>query len=314
MKEKRNKMRIVFMGTPDFAAASLRKLLDEDFDVVGVFTQPDKPKGRGMDLASSPVKELALQAGLPVFQPEKMRDGTALSLLRELRPDILVVVAYGRILPDDMLALPPYGAVNVHGSLLPKYRGAAPIQWAVLNGDKITGVSTMFLAHDMDAGDIIYTAETEIGEFETSGELFDRLKEMGAELLVKTLRDLEAGVAPRTPQDHSRASYVKMLDKSLCPINWEQSPRQIVKQICGLQPWPVATMELQGRVYKVFSAAYTNTKTGKTPGSLVSAGADGIEIACGGGETLRITELQAPGKKRMQAADFLRGHPLKAAL
>ena len=305
-------MRIVFMGTPDFAAASLKKLLTEGFDVVGVFTQPDKPKGRGMEMAFSPVKDLALQAGLPVFQPEKMRDGTALAILRELKPDILVVVAYGRILPDEILALPAYGAINVHGSLLPKYRGAAPIQWAVLNGDLFTGVSTMYLAHDMDAGDIIYTAETPIGEFETSGELFDRLMEMGAELLVKTLRAIEDGSAPRTPQDHAKASYVKMLDKSLCPIDWNQSPRAVVKQICGLQPWPVATMELQGAVYKVFSAAYTDTKTGKTPGSLVSAGPAGIEIACAGGETLRITELQAPGKKRMPAADFLRGHPLKA--
>ncbi len=305
-------MRIVFMGTPDFAAASLKKLLTEGFDVVGVFTQPDKPKGRGMEMAFSPVKDLALQAGLPVYQPEKMRDGTALAILRELKPDILVVVAYGRILPDEILVLPPFGAINVHGSLLPKYRGAAPIQWAVLNGDEITGVSTMYLAHDMDAGDIIYTAETPIGEFETSGELFDRLMEMGAELLVKTLRAIEDGSAPRTPQDHTKASYVKMLDKSLCPIDWNQSPRAVVKQICGLQPWPVATMELQGAVYKVFSAAYTDTKTGKTPGSLVNAGPAGIEIACAGGETLRITELQAPGKKRMPAADFLRGHPLKA--
>ncbi len=305
-------MRIVFMGTPDFAAASLRKLLDEGFEIAGVFTQPDKPKGRGMELAFSPVKELALQAGLPVFQPDKMRDGRALSILQQLQPDILVVVAYGRILPDELLALPRYGAVNVHGSLLPRYRGAAPIQWAVLNGDKITGVSTMYLAHDMDAGDIIYSAETPIGEFETSGELFDRLMVMGAELLVKTLRDIEAGVAPRTPQDHSKASYVKMLDKSLCPIRWEQAPRGVIKQIYGLQPWPVATMELKGSVYKVFSAEYTNTRTGKMPGALVAADEKGIEIACAGGETVRVTQLQAPGKKRMAAADFLRGHPLKA--
>ena len=305
-------MRIVFMGTPDFAAASLRKLLDEQFEVVGVFTQPDKPKGRGMELAFSPVKELALQAGLPVFQPDKMRDGRALSILQQLQPDILVVVAYGRILPDELLALPRYGAVNVHGSLLPKYRGAAPIQWAVLNGDKITGVSTMYLAHDMDAGDIIYTDETPIGEFETSGELFDRLMLMGAELLVKTLRDIEAGTAPRTPQDHAQASYVKMLDKSLCPIRWEQSPRGVIKQICGLQPWPVATMELNGSVYKVFSAEYTDTRTSKAPGTLVAADEKGIEIACADGETIRVTQLQAPGKKRMAAADFLRGHPLKA--
>ena len=300
------------MGTPDFAAASLRKLLDEQFEVVGVFTQPDKPKGRGMELAYSPVKELALQAGLPVFQPDKMRDGRALSILQQLQPDILVVVAYGRILPDELLALPRYGAVNVHGSLLPKYRGAAPIQWAVLNGDKTTGVGTMYLAHDMDAGDIIYTDETAIGEFETSGELFDRLMIMGAELLVKTLRNIEAGTAPRTPQDHSQASYVKMLDKSLCPIRWDQAPRGVIKQIYGLQPWPVATMELNGSIYKVFSAQYTDTRTSKAPGTLVSADERGIEIACADGQTVCITQLQAPGKKRMAAADFLRGHPMKA--
>lgn len=305
-------MRIVFMGTPDFAAASLRKLLEEHFEIAGVFTQPDKPKGRGMELAFSPVKELALQEGIPVFQPDKMRDGRALKILQELKPDILVVVAYGRILPDELLALPQYGAVNVHGSLLPKYRGAAPIQWAVLNGDRTTGVSTMYLAHDMDAGDIIYTAETPIGEFETSGELFDRLMVMGAELLVKTLRDIEAGTAPRTPQDHTRASYVKMLDKSLCPIRWEQTPRGVIKQIYGLQPWPVATMELNGSVYKVFAAEYTDTRTDKAPGVLVAADEKGIEIACADGETIRITQLQAPGKKRMAAADFLRGHPLQA--
>jgi methionyl-tRNA formyltransferase len=303
-------MRIVFMGTPDFAAASLQKLLEEQFPVVGVFTQPDKPKGRGMELSFSPVKELALRAGIPVYQPEKMRDGTALSILRELQPDILVVVAYGRILPDELLALPKYGAVNVHGSLLPKYRGSAPIQWAVLNGDEITGVSTMYLAHEMDTGDIIYTAQTPIGEFETSGELFERLKVLGAELLVKTLRDIEAGTAPRTPQDHSKASYVTMLDKSLCPIDWNRPPRAIVKQICGLQPWPVAVTELEGTAVKVFAAEYTDTHTEKSPGELVSAGEKGIEIACAGGQTLRITQLQAPGKKRMAAADYLRGHPL----
>ena len=304
-------MRIVFMGTPDFASASLQKLLDEGFDVVGVFTQPDKPKGRGMELAFSPVKELALSHGLPVYQPEKMRDGTALAILQELRPDILAVVAYGRILPDELLELPRYGAVNVHGSLLPKYRGAAPIQWAVLNGDEITGVSTMYLAHDMDTGDLIYREETPVGEFETSGELFDRLKDMGAELLAKTLRDIEAGTAPRIPQDHSKASYVKMLDKSLCPIDWNKNPRAIVKQICGLQPWPVATMELDGRTCKVFAAEYTDTRTDRAPGSILAADGRGIEIACGEGKSLRVTELQAPGKKRMAAADYLRGHPLK---
>lgn len=304
-------MRIVFMGTPDFASASLKKLIDEKFDVVGVFTQPDKPKGRGMELCASPVKELALENGLPVFQPVKMRDGTALAQIKALEPDILVVVAYGRILPDDILAVPKYGAINVHGSLLPKYRGAAPIQWAVLNGDKVTGVTTMYLASEMDTGDIIYTAETEIGEYETSGELFDRLKDMGAELLVKTLRDIDAGIAPRTPQDHSKASYVTMLDKSICPIEWNKTPREVLKHIYGLQPWPVATMELEGKTVRVFAAKYTDGKTEKMPGAVVSTDKGGLEIACAGGETLLITELQAPGKKRMGAEDYLRGHQIK---
>ena len=304
-------MRIVFMGTPDFASASLKKLIDEKFDVVGVFTQPDKPKGRGMELCASPVKELALENGLPVFQPVKMRDGTALAQIKALEPDILVVVAYGRILPDDILAVPKYGAINVHGSLLPKYRGAAPIQWAVLNGDKITGVTTMYLASEMDTGDIIYTAETEIGEYETSGELFDRLKDMGAELLVKTLRDIDAGIAPRAPQDHSKASYVTMLDKSICPIEWNKTPREVLKHIYGLQPWPVATMELEGKTVRVFAAKYTDGMTEKVPGAVVSTDKGGLEIACADGETLLITELQAPGKKRMGAEDYLRGHQIK---
>ena len=304
-------MRIVFMGTPDFASASLKKLIDERFDVVGVFTQPDKPKGRGMELSASPVKQLALENGLPVFQPVKMRDGTALAQIKALEPDILVVVAYGRILPDDILAVPKYGAINVHGSLLPKYRGAAPIQWAVLNGDKITGVTTMYLASEMDTGDIIYTSETEIGEYETSGELFDRLKDMGAELLVKTLRDIDAGTAPRAPQDHSKASYVTMLDKSICPIDWNKTPREVLKHIYGLQPWPVATMELEGKTVRVFAAKYTDGKTEKVPGAVVSTDKGGLEIACADGETLLITELQAPGKKRMGAEDYLRGHQIK---
>ncbi len=304
-------MRIVFMGTPDFASASLKKLIDEKFDVVGVFTQPDKPKGRGMELCASPVKELALENGLPVFQPVKMRDGTALAQIKALEPDILVVVAYGRILPDDILAVPKYGAINVHGSLLPKYRGAAPIQWAVLNGDKVTGVTTMYLASEMDTGDIIYTAETEIGEYETSGELFDRLKDMGAELLVKTLRDIDVGTAPRTPQDHSKASYVTMLDKSICPIDWNKTPREVLKHIYGLQPWPVATMELEGKTVRVFAAKYTDGKTEKVPGAVVSTDKGGLEISCANGETLLITELQAPGKKRMGAEDYLRGHQIK---
>ena len=304
-------MRVVFMGTPDFAAASLRQILSDGFEIVGVFTQPDKPKGRGMAMSVSPVKELALAHGIPVFQPEKMRDGTALGIVKELNPDILAVVAYGRILPDDILAVPKYGAVNVHGSLLPKYRGAAPIQWAVLNGDTVTGVTTMYLAHDMDAGDIISRRETEIGEFETSGELFDRLMILGAELLTETVRSIEAGTAGRTPQDHSLATYTKMLDRSFSPIDWTKTPRMIVKQICGLDPWPSATARLDGTDLKILGAEYTDTVTERAPGTVVCADRRGIEVACGEGKTLRITELQPAGKKRMSAAAWLLGHPIR---
>ena len=304
-------MRIVFMGTPDFAAASLKKLIDEKYDIAAVFTQPDKPRNRGMQLSYSPVKQLALDNDIPVYQPTKLRDGAAAELIKSLNPDILVVVAYGRILPDEMLNIAKFGAINVHASLLPKYRGAAPIQWAVLNGDKITGVSTMYLASEMDTGDVIYTAETEIGEFETSGELFDRLMVMGAELLHKTLTNIEAGTAPRIPQNNDEASYVTMLDKSLSPIDWTKTPREIIKWVYGLQPWPVATMQLGNDTFKVYAAEYTDNKTDKAPGSIVSAGKKGIELACADGCTVLITEIQASGKKRMKAADYMLGHPIK---
>ena len=306
-------MRIVFMGTPSFAAVSLEKLLDEGFDVVGVFTQPDRPKGRGMELVQSDVKLVATRRQVPVFQPEKMRDGTAMDILRQLKPDVLAVVAYGHILPDEMLALPRFGAVNLHGSLLPRYRGASPIQWTVLNGDEYAGVTTQYMAHEMDKGDIIYSASTPVGEKETSGDLYDRLAVLGAELLVRTLRDIEAGVAPRSPQDESLASYVGKLDKSLCPIDWTQGPQQIRKWIYGLQPWPIATMELEGTTLKVFDAGTSETISDKAPGTIVGADKRGIEIVCGGGHTLLVTQVQAPGKKRMSAADYLRGHKIQIA-
>ncbi|MBR5260755.1 MAG: methionyl-tRNA formyltransferase [Oscillospiraceae bacterium] len=304
-------MRVVFMGTPDFAACSLQKLIDEKYDVVGVFTQPDKPRGRGMEVSFSPVKEIAVKYDIPVYQPEKMRDGTALAILKELNPDVIAVVAYGRLLPDDILELPRLGCINVHGSLLPAYRGSAPIQWAVLNGDKITGVSTMYMATEMDAGDILLTSETEIGEFETSGELFDRLMVMGADLLHETLAALESGNVERKPQNPAEVTFAPRLEKTMCPIDFAKSPRQVIKHIYGMQPRPVATAEIDGGAFRIFAAEYTETKTDKAPGEIVSAGKKGIEIACLGGETVMITELQANGKKRMKAADFLLGHPIK---
>ena len=303
-------MRIVFMGTPEFASASLEALIANGYEIAGVFTQPDKARGRGMEVSFSPVKIAAISHEIPVFQPAKMRDGTALAALQSLKPDLVVVVAYGRILPDELLAVPPLGTINVHGSLLPQYRGAAPIQWSILNGDEKTGVTTMYLASEMDAGDIIYSEETEIGTYETSGELYDRLKEMGAELLIKTVLDIEKGCAPRKAQEHEKATYVTMLDKSLSPIDFTKSARAVVKWICGLQPWPVATAELGGVTLKIYSALLTGRTTEKKPGTVVSTGKDGIEIACGDGETVLITEVQAPGKKRMRSDDYLRGHRL----
>ncbi|MFR7768528.1 MAG: methionyl-tRNA formyltransferase [Oscillospiraceae bacterium] len=301
-------MRIVFMGTPDFAAVSLQRLLDAHFDVVGVFTQPDKPKNRGMKLQPSPVKEIALANGLPVFQPEKMRDGTALAALQSLQPDILVVVAYGRILPDELLAAAPLGAINVHGSLLPKYRGAAPIQWAVLNGDAVTGVSTMYLDREMDTGDVIYTEQTPVGEFETAGELFDRLAVMGADLLVRTLRDIDAGVAPRTPQDHSAATYTRPLTRDDSPIDWDQSPRAIIKHICGLEPWPSQRRSSAGRRSRSMRRI---TRAHDAQSARHHRGRRERRYGClRDGQTVRITQLQAPGKKRMSAADYLLGHTL----
>ncbi len=303
-------MRIVFMGTPEFAAGSLRRLLEDELTVCAVYTQPDKARGRGKHVSASPVKELAAERGIPVFQPDSLRSEEELQRIRRLKPDLIVVVAYGKLLPDAFLQAAPLGAINLHGSLLPKYRGAAPIQWAVLNGDRSTGVCTFYLCSEMDAGDLIFSEETEIGEFETSGELFERLERTGAELLSRTVRAIGDGTAPRIPQDASQATWVGRLDKSLSPIDWTRSPRQIVKQICGLQPWPVATMELRGVCCKVFAAEYSPNRTEAAPGTVLSAGRNGIEIACGSGEALYITELQAPGKKRMPAADYLRGHPL----
>lgn len=305
-------MRVVFMGTPDFAAEHLKRLIAEGFEIAGVYTQPDKMRDRGMKISFSPVKTVAVENNLPVFQPEKLRTEQALEEFKALNAEVLVVVAYGKILPDGFIDAPKYGAVNVHASLLPKYRGSAPIQWAVLNGDKTTGVTTMFIAPELDAGDIIYQAETEIGEFETSGELFDRLCVLGCDVLVKTLRDIEAGTAPRTKQDDSAVTFTTQLSKDNSPIDWARSPREIIKQIYGLQPWPVATATVAGESFRVFAAEYTDAKTDKAPGKVVSAGKAGLEVACGGGETIRITELQQAGKKRMSAAAYLAGHKIYA--
>ena len=245
-------MRVVFMGTPDIAATCLKKILAEGFEVVGVYTQPDRPKGRGMKLVASPVKEIALAAGIPVFQPENFRQEETVEQLRALKPDVCAVVAYGRILPQKVLDVPAYGCINIHASLLPKYRGSAPYQWAVLDGLTETGVTAMYLTREMDAGDIIDVSKTPIGENETAGQLLDRLAVLGADLLSKTLtRFAEGGRVPAAAQNEAEVSYAPMLDKTMCPIDWTKTAQQVHNHVRGLHPWPVATMELEGKTFKV---------------------------------------------------------------
>ena len=305
-------MRILFMGTPDFAVASLSALLAAGHEVCGVFTQPDKPKNRGMKLQASPVKEFALAHDIPVFQPVKMRDGEAMGYIRDLDPALIVVAAYGRILPDDILDYPAHGCINVHSSLLPRYRGAAPINWAILNGDRTTGVTIMHMAAELDAGDIILQGETDIGPDETAPELFDRLAALGGGLLVEAVGQIERGEAARTPQTASEATYAPMLGRELSPMDWAKPAQTLHDQVRGLLPWPCATAEFGGVRCKVFSTAVLDGTTDLKPGTVAEAGKDGIVMACGGGSLLRVRELQPDGKKRMAAADFLRGHPLTA--
>ena len=303
-------MRVVFMGTPDIAATCLSKILEAGHDVVGVYTQPDRPKNRGMKLTFSPVKEVALAHGLPVFQPESFREDDAVEELRSLQPDVVAVVAYGRILPQRVLDIPGCGCINIHASLLPAYRGSAPYQWAVLDGLQETGVTAMYLCREMDAGDMIDTAKTPIGENETAGEVLDRLAVLGADLLDKTLRAIQNGTAQRTPQDHSKATYAPMLDKTMCPIDFTKTARQVHNHVRGMNPWPVATMELQGRRFKVYETALLAETSKEAPGSVLGLTKTGLKMACGEG-VVEIRVLQAEGGKRMAAPDYFRGHPLE---
>lgn len=303
-------MRILFMGTPDFAVASLKRLVEDGHDVCGVFTQPDKPKNRGHKMAFSPVKEYALTVGIPVYQPVKLRDGEALRFVEELAPELIVVAAYGRILPEDILNTPPYGSINVHSSILPKYRGAAPINWAILNGDSVTGVTIMYMAKELDAGDVILCRETAIDPDEDAQTLTARLAALGADALAEAVERLHDGTAVRLPQDHSAYTYAPMLDRSLSPLDFSKSARQLHDQVRGLIPWPCASMTLDGKNVKVYRTA-VGGETALAAGKIAEAGKQGLAIACGDGRLLCILELQAEGGKRMAAADYLRGHPVQ---
>ena len=301
-------MRAVFMGTPDIASVCLKKVLADGFEVVGVYTQPDRPKGRGMKMVCSPVKEVAMAAGIPVFQPENFREEESVQQLWDLQPDICAVVAYGRILPQKVLDVPKRGCINIHASILPKYRGSAPYQWAVLDGLEETGVTAMYLTREMDAGDIIDVSRTPIGENETAGELLDRLAVLGADLLSKTLSRFAQGEVEGTAQDASQVSYAPMLDKSMSPIDWTKNARQVHNHVRGLHPWPVATTEIQGKLFKVHA---TRVAEGSgEPGQILGLSKTGLLVACGEG-AVEILSLQAEGGKRMSAPDYFRGHPLQ---
>lgn len=305
-------MRILFMGTPDFAVPSLRALVEAGQELCGVFTQPDKPKNRGMKLLPTPVKEYAVSQNIPVFQPTKLRDGTALEIIRELSPELIAVAAYGRILPDDILSFPPKGCINVHSSLLPKYRGAAPINWAVLNGEQETGVTIMHMAAQLDAGDIISVEATPIGGDENAQELTRRLATLGAKLLVSTVEEIAAGTAARIPQDHSKATLAPMLSRELSPMDFGRTAQELHNQARGLIPWPVAETVLGGVRCRVWKTHLSQSAAGREPGTVLEAGKNGIHVVCSGGTVLVIDELQADGGKRMNAADYLRGHPIPA--
>ena len=297
------------MGTPDFAAVTLEALIAAGHEICGVLTQPDKPRNRNK-VTYSPVKECALAHGIPVYQPLTAKDAETQALVESLHPELTVVVAYGQILPQKLLDVPKFGSVNVHASLLPKYRGAAPIQWAVLDGEAETGVSLMYMTRLLDAGDVIATARTAIGAEETAPELWDRLAKLGGELLVATIPHLQDGTASRTPQDESVFTYAPMLTKAMSPVDWNRSAAAIHNQIRGLQPWPCAVAEIDGRLCKLFRAEIGG-ETKAVPGTILRADKQGIEVACGDGRSLRILELQGEGGKRMNAASYLNGHPIR---
>ena len=302
-------MKVLFMGTPEFAVPTLEAVVAAGHEVVGVYTQPDKAVGRKQVLTPPPVKVCAEKYGFPVFQPVTLRDGSAEENIKTLSPDIIVVVAYGKILPEALLSLPKYGCVNGHASLLPRHRGASPIQWSIVSGDKVTGVTTMYMAKGIDTGDMLLKAETEIGQDETAGELHDRLSVIGAELMVKTLKGLEEGTITPEPQDESEATHAPIIDKEMGYLKFDAPATDICNLIKGFNPWPAAYFTVDGKRIKVF-ASKVSGKTDKEPGTVVRSDGELI-IACAEGTSLSLTEIQPEGKKRMTAKDYLTGHSLE---
>jgi len=298
------------MGTPEIAAVCLRRIWEDGHDIAAVYTKIDTPKNRGMKLTASPVKEFAVEKGLSVIQPASFREDAVIEELGALAPELICVVAYGKILPQRVLDIPKYGCINIHASLLPKLRGAGPIQWSILNGDRVTGVTAMYLSAGMDEGDMIDAVEVPIEDTDTTATLTDKLAEAGAALLSKTVSAIADGTATRTPQDPEQATYAPMLRKDMAPIDWSRSPREISCHVRGMIPWPVATMVLGGQTVKVFAVRTLDKTTEKPDGVPVAVTKKGLEMACGGGHVMLVEEIQAQGGKRMRCADYLRGHPI----
>lgn len=304
-------MNLIFMGTPDFAVPCLSKLVENNHNVMAVFSQPDKPKGRGQRLTAPPVKECAENLGIPVYQPATLKNGEAMKIITSLSPDLIVVVAYGKILPKEILTSARFGCVNVHGSLLPKYRGAAPIQWAVLNGEEETGVTIMQMDQGIDTGDILLVKKTKIGENENSEQLFNRLSNLGSEALIEALQLIERGKLQPTKQPENNSSYAGMINKVMCPIDWSKTAQEIHNQIRGLNSWPVATTIVSGKKIKIYSSVL-RSETGKTNGELVDN--KHFIVTCGDKKCIQILEVQQDGKKRMNADDFLRGNRIELGI
>lgn len=303
-------MRILFMGTPEFAVPSLQRMYDDGHEICGVFTQPDKPQGRKMSVVPPAVKCKAKELNVDTYQPERLKNDEVTDLVKKLKPQLIVVVAYGKLLPKELLSAAEYGPINVHGSLLPKYRGAGPIQWAIISGEEKTGITTMYMEEELDAGDIIQQKETLIGRYETAGQLHERLSLMGAELLSETVFLIEKGRAARKPQNHERATFAPMLKKEDGLIPWQKSPAEIISLICGTNPWPVAYSFFSGNVMKIYSAIFTDVPCDLPPGSVFGDVKEGFFVCCRGG-AVELRDIQLAGGKRMNAKDYLKGHPLK---
>ncbi len=305
-------MNVLFMGTPDFAVPCLKALLDDKYDVSGVVTQPDKPKGRGHKLAPPPVKECAMENNIPVYQPETLRDKALLPVLEELNPDVIIVVAYGKILPEYILNFPKYGCINVHASLLPKYRGAAPIQWVIIDGEKETGVTTMYMEKGLDTGDMIQKAICEIGAEETYGELHDKLSPMGADLLIKTLKAVEDGTVTREKQDDALSNYAPMINKETAQIDWSKPAKEVLNLIRGMNPYPMSYTSYGDETLKIIHAFFGGDRTGKS-GS-IKLNNKKLEIVCGDNKYIIVDEIQFKGGKRMTVESYLNGHSIDESI